>query len=362
MFYYLIIFLSTIILSVYNTNNSLLQTPIVQAIWSWDKKNLIDEFGLDSRITEKEKNASPYRALPGYQSSSGKLYLFSNKKQFQPEENEIIEIPTLGSGFLSYKKIGDKITFYSKNGEILWKKNYQSYPYSTPYGKILYLISGDGNQILIIDVNGNPVGAKQLDGRFLTDISNSSKSGSFILFSGGEYFRLDSAGRLVYKNDDLDSGEFKFFKSSAISENGEFVAVHFVEGENDYIQLYNNKIPQYKIKLNTVYPHKIYLSISNSGEILLNLREKIQLYSNKGEVIKTLSKSREEEVYQICFSNGEIFLASSGDKVLFLTKDGEIFSKISGSPPKQRVFLNTAEDSFYFETNNYITQLQHFKE
>lgn len=362
MFYYLILLFITSITIAYSTDNSLIQTPISQIVWSWDKKNIVDEFGLDSRLHEKDKNSSPYKAIPGYLNNNGRMFLFSNKRQFQPEENELIEVPTLGIGFLSYKKIGDKITFYSKNGEVLWKKNYQSYPFSTPSGKIIFLISGDGNQVLIIDVNGNPVGAKQLDGRFLTDISNSTKSGSFILFSGGEFFRLDATGKLIFKNEEDESTDFRFFKSSSISENGEFIALHFIEGENDFIKVFNNKIEIFKIKLSNIYPHKVYLSISSTGELLVNLRDQILVYSNIGELIKSIQKPREEEVYQIAFSNGEFFSASLSDKILFLTKTGEVFSKINGSPPKQRIFLNNSEDSFYLETNNHISQYQIFKE
>jgi len=361
MLYYLFFSLLISIGIIYNIKNKLTQVPIIQEVWMWDKREMNDVYGKDNRYTTKEN--STYKALNGYFTSFHKPYLFSAQKTFYGEDNDLFELPVLGNGYLSFKKIGDKITYFSKNGEVLWKKSYQSYPFSTPIGNIHYLVSGDGNQVLVIDINGNLTGSEQLDGRFLTDISNTVHSGSILLFSGGELYRLDSNGRLIYRNDEADPKVFHFFKSSAISENGVFSAVHFMEKENDFINTYDDKRKLlYKYKLDFLYPHKIYMAVSNSGEVLLNLRDKIIILSAEGKEIIKNEKKKKEDVYQVSYSNGEIFSANFNDNLLFFSINGEIIKKKKFNSNKTRIFSGKTEDIFFIENTNSITQMKVFSE
>ena len=361
MIYYIFLSFLVSLGFMYFNVNQIKQVTVIQSVWHWDKKNQSDEYGTDSRLMEKE--SSPYKILTGYYTSSGKPFLFSIRKSISGDDNEIYEMPVLGNGFLSYKKIGEKITYYSRVGEILWKKQYQSYPFSSPNGVINFLVSGDGNQILIIDINGNLTGAKQLDGRFLTDISSSVKNGSVVLFSGGELFRLDNLGNIIYKLNEENSKEFQFYKSSAISEDGSKVLIHYLENDTDYISMYENKnILKYKIKLDNVYPHKIFMSVANNGNSVLNLRDKIVFLNLTGNIIKKYDKNKSDDVYQIIFSNGKIFSAGKEDEILFFENNGDIFYRTKISSNKQRINASNYENIFFQENSNEITQYYIFKE
>ena len=361
MLYYLFFSLLLSISIIYNYTNKLTQVPIIQEVWIWDKRDMSDVYGKDNRNSTKEN--SPHKALNGYFTSFNKPYIFSAQKTFYGDDNDLFELPVLGNGYLSFKKIGDKITYFSKNGEVLWKKSYQSYPFSTPIGNIHYLVSGDGNQVLVIDINGNLTGSEQLDGRFLTDISNTVHSGSILLFSGGELYRLDSNGKLIYRNDEADPKVFHFFKSSALSENGLFSTVHFMEKESDFINTYDDKRKLlYQYKLDSLYSHKIFMAVSNSGEVLLNLRDKIIILSAEGKELIKNDKKKKEDVYQLSYSNGQIFSANFNENLIFFSKNGEVIKKKKFISNKTRIFSGKTEDIFFVESSNNITQMKVFTE
>jgi hypothetical protein len=361
MLYYILISLLISFTIVYNHRNKFIQVPIVQEIWSWDKRNERSDYPEDARDSKKSNEVSPLKNLNGYLSFNNKPFLFRNKSIFQGDDGDLFDIPPLGSGFLAYKKIGDKIIYYSRSGEVLWKKPFQSIPFSSYTGNIHFLVSGDGNQVLVVDMDGNPTGAKQLDGRFVTDISNSVSSGSVILFSGGEVYRIDKNGSLIYRISESNSKNFTFFKSSGFSENGKYVSLHFMENENDYIKMLDDtKKELYTYKLDSVYPHKIYLVVSNSGYTLLNLTDKIIILSPNGSIIKEIKKNKKEDVYQIAFFAKSIFCVNNNDELLFLSEKGEILKKKKIQSNMFRIFPSKDENIFFLENNSSILQYKIF--
>ncbi len=361
MLYYSILSIIISFSIVFFFKNRFIQTPIIQEVWSWDKKNGISETNEDPRENKKGKETSPFKNLNGYLTQNRKPFMIKTKTTFQGEDGDLFEIPPLGNGFLAYKKIGDKITYYSKSGEVLWKKSFQSIPFSSFAGNIHYMVSGDGNQVLVVDMDGNKTGAKQLDGRFLTDLSTSINSGSLILFSGGEIYRLDNSGNLLYSSKDASTKNFSFYKSSAFSESGKYVSLHYMENDLDYIKtLDDTKKEISKVKLDSIYPHKIYMAVSNSGSTLLNLTDKIVIYSNTGNLIKEIQKSKKEDVYQVAFFTKSIFCANKSDELLFITESGEIIKHKKIYSNQFRIFPSKAENYFFLEYNSSILQFRIF--
>ena len=49
---------------------------------------------------------------------------------------EAVSVPFLGYGFFRYLKVGKDIYFHGRKGELLWKKEFHSYPTSAPSGAI----------------------------------------------------------------------------------------------------------------------------------------------------------------------------------------------------------------------------------
>ncbi|MCB1177559.1 MAG: hypothetical protein KDK36_08290 [Leptospiraceae bacterium] len=356
-FIYLILTsLFTYIILFFN-NKEFSNIPIIQESWAWNKSS---EFGIanDSRYKEK-----PLKIANGYKVGKESFLFSLNKKAILDEDGDLTDFPVLGEGYLTYKKIGNKITYFSKRGEILWKKPFSSYPISTYKGNLTFLISGDGNQILLIDKNGNPTGEKQLDGRFFTDMSQSVSFGSVLLFSGGEIFRLDSSGKLIYKLSNNDSKVLRFFKSITLSENGELAAVHYFENNKDYISLLDKegKPTGLKILLPHIYPHKIFMSLNNKGKLLTNLRDAILLFDTDGKILHKTIKKKKESVYQVSFSNGEYFIAGFKDTILFLNDKGELFKKKKLGLGPWRLYPSDHPDSFFLETRDDVIYFHQFE-
>lgn len=326
------------------------QVKVYQESWSWNKSS---EFGLKNDPRSKE---NPKAIANGYRNGKS-VYLFSLGKYIPPsDEGDLFEFPLLGKGYFAYKKIGDKVSYFSTDGEVLWKKPSSSYPISTLSGKINFLVSGDGNQLLVIDRNGNQVGAKQLDGNFFVDMADTTQSGSLLLFSGGEIYKLDAAGQLIFQKRGLqkeNQSNLQFFKSIATSETGNLIAVHYFENNSDYISILDGQGNplSLKIQLPHIYPHKIFLSIHPNGTLMANLRDAILLFDKSGKLLHKTIKKQKEGVYQISYCNQDIFIASLGETILFLNPSGELI--LSREIPKgpARIYPGEKSDTFFLETS-----------
>lgn len=327
----------------------------IQENWSWNKD---EEIGTepDPRI-----KINPASRLNAYKLKEG-IFLLREKKYISFSSDILTEFPILGKGYVTYKKIGDKVSYFSSDGEILWEKPYKSYPKFSPQGDLALFISGDGNQILIGDINGNSIGKQQLDGRFLTDISYPViNKGALILFSGGEYYKVDHKGNLVFKYNEVEQKDLYFYKSASISPNAKFSALHFLKKERDYIILLNEKGEKVSIiNLEEVYPHKLFIATSDDGITLVNSPSSIAFYSPAGKIISKISKKNREGVYQIAFFSGKIFIASFENYLYFFDSDSNLIRKKEIDSFPARILPSNDTDSFFLETAKEIISFQVF--
>ncbi|HNC57706.1 MAG TPA: hypothetical protein PLP33_19890 [Leptospiraceae bacterium] len=327
----------------------------VQENWAWNKSQ---EIGMsqDSRF-----KINPLQTLNGYKTKNG-VYFFKAGK-FSLEENTYSELPLNGKGHFVYKKIGSSVFYYSNDGEILWEKPYKSYPRVSNNGELLLFISGDGNQVLISDINGNEFGAKQIDGRFLSDISFPALvNGALLVFSGGEIALLNGSGKIVFqKKDEPNSKDFLFCKSGAISPTGKFSLVHYIRNTKDFISILNEKGEIVSsITLESVYPHKIFMAVDDEGNMAVNLPDQVFVINKKGKSVFKKVKSRKEDIYQIAYTSGSFFAVSLENQILFLKSDGSYLGKRSVTMPA-RMRPSTERDSAFLETEEEIISFRLFK-
>jgi hypothetical protein len=354
--FYFFLGVGFVFLFLFFSPNEFHQVPIVLENWYWSKQQQFGTKG-DSRF----KSSDPNKVLNGYK-YDGKFFSFE-ANQFLNFEEEILEYPLLGKGFFRYKKIGEYITYYSSYGEILWKKNSHSYPFASFLGNLNFLISGDGNQVLLVDINGNPTGARQLDGRFLTDMAHTVLHGSVILFSGGEIFRLDPSGNIIWKLTNLQTEQkvLLFYKSIAISPDGNFVAVHFLKDTKDYIAVLGSKGETLTIfHLPNKYPHKLYMAVSEKGNVLVNANDVLLMFSVKGEILHQTIKKKTEKVYHVAFCQENIFVADIENTLIFLNSQGYLIRKYPISSLNRRLFSSTQRGQFFLETEEEIIAFQLF--
>ena len=215
--------------------------------------------------------------------------MMSNGAALPLEPGEHAWVPFLGNGYFRYRKIGPEITFHSRAGELLWEKKFYSYPIGEHRGRIILLLTADGNQADIIDSNGNRTGAKRLSGHLMTDYDFASRASfSAMTFSSGELFVLDEKGEVVLEYRHDSDVRPVFFKSCALGPDGRRVAVHFQEGAQDRIIVLERREEGDKrgreifdLKLRRVYPHLLHLAVNSSG-LLIAAPDFTAFYNAKG--------------------------------------------------------------------------------
>lgn len=317
----------------------------ITEIWAWDKANKIGMRN-DSRFKIKSQEI-----LNAYKTDKG-IY-FINRSEFALPENSFTEYPLLGKGHILYKKVGSTILYYSNTGELLWEKEFKSYPRVNLDGSLIFLVAGDGNQVLILNQDGNLTGSERVDGRFLTDIQY-SKNTSLLAFSGGEVYLLDSKGKILHsKTEDSNSKDNVFLKSASISLGSKRIALHYFRNDKDLIILLNENFEIINtIPLDRVYPHKIFMGLSDRGDLILNLPDKVIIYNDKAKLVFG-QKKENEPVYQIAFANDSIFAFSSRNELHILNKD-LVKVKTRKIGFESRIIPSFEDSLFFLETDKEI--------
>ncbi|EQA46803.1 hypothetical protein LEP1GSC050_0922 [Leptospira broomii serovar Hurstbridge str. 5399] len=329
----------------------------IQRTWAWSKEGKLGMF------PDPRTSFEPEKRLNGYKTKSNYIRIPEGTETSIDDSNRI-EYPITAKGFLSYKKIGSTVELFSEAGELLWTKEYKSYPRIHPDGNIILFLSGDNNQVLISDINGNSVGIKKLDGRFLTDLAFSPKSfsrgESAVLFSGGEIFLLDGKGNLLFSKTIGDKDPV-FAKSLAVSSDGNRIAVHFLKGNRDYIRVFDQEGGEKEEwNLGKVFPHKINLAVSPEGEVLAGVPDALTLYSKKGKILFEKKRTKMNSVYQTVFHSGSWFAGEAEGILYFLNEKGVSLreERISSSEKPFRLFSPGIVGAAFMEGTKEIVFFQ----
>lgn len=328
----------------------------IKETWLWNKEGA---FG--TAVPTDGEN--PLNTLNGYKYNQS-YYSFSTRKFTNYTEPYNVDFALLVPGYIEYEKIGDAVNFFSSNGELFWNKPLNSYPRSGYHGSPVLYLSGDNNTVFLLDMSGNPVGASELNGRFLTDYDfDQSGKGASVLFSGGEVYRVDEKGNILFRKDLSENRQNSFFKSISLSPKGEQTLIHFSEGKKDHLMILDEKGDvKYEWELPGFYPHKIYFSLSDSLNSLVNLPEKV-LFFEEDELKWEKQKGKTGSIFQTVYSQSGIFAYILEKDVIFLNEKGfEIRTKsISSSEAPIRFFPGREGNTLYMETKKDIFQFTIFR-
>ncbi len=333
----------------------ILNQKSVRETWIWNKEG---KFG--TNIPKSGEN--PQTSLNGYKTNLG-YYSFSSRKETPSSPNQFFEYALLGKGYLEYEKIGDSVHFYSEKGELFWTKPINSYPRSGYFSAPVLYLSGDNNTVFLLDTSGNFVGKSELNGRFLTDYVFLSKvGGALVLFSGGEFYRVDEKGNTLLELSFSNEREYDriFYKSVSVSPDGKYFAVHHSIEEKDYIRIYNETGRELEeILLDKLYPHKIYFLVTNEGNLLLNLPEKIQYYK-ADKLVWEKEKSKSSGIYQVLLALDDYLVYLEESNLIFLNTEGGVIrtKRIPQSEMPLRLFPGKESGNFYLETKSDIYQFR----
>jgi hypothetical protein len=276
------------------------------------------------KVTEREKKTKKVKS-PRKSGSSGPVYQFLGMKgsRITLNPDERIFVPFLGQGFFKYYKAGQKVFYFSPDGETLWEKDFAAYPLTDNQSTILLLITGDGNRIDIMDKNGNPAGDQSVSGNILTQIRFAEDSSdSCIVFGTGGAFVLNSKGtvRFSWKSESQES----FSKSCNLSNDGKWAALHVLENGKDKILVFQNDKKFKEIILPGIYPHNLYFSLNDHG-VWIATPERHLFFSFKGDSEQTYTVYQDAiSVYRPVFAGADYFLAEDGHQMVVADRHGHL--------------------------------------
>jgi hypothetical protein len=326
--------------------------------WIWNKSQ-----GFGTRPFPGLEN--PHEVINGYKTANG-FYSLREKKMISGSPDRKIEYSIFGDGFWEYKKLGDEILFWSSQRELFWKKAYSSYPRPGYFSGIIPLVSGDGNTVFLIDKNGNPLDRQEVNGRFLVDIAYATEEEVIgLLFSGGEYMILDGEGKILASDtrEGLEETETYFAKSIVVSPKGNKYAIHYQSGNKDWVRLYHLDLQkERKIELPEIYPHRISLAVSDSGNLLLSLKEGLVGFDPDLDELFRFEFQNMNPVYSaILFRNG-YFFAQVNYSFFVIREDGAKLGewRLANTQIPFRFLPGSDKKTLYWESKEEIRQIQFF--
>lgn len=214
-----------------------------------------------------------------------------------------------GNFYIMYKKVGNEIAMYNANSEFFWKLPSTEYPYISPDGSIIILLTADGSSARIADFNGNVYTNPELNGQFTTTIAFSQK-GSFagIGFIDGRYYIVNNKGQIIYKGISPSSS---VIKGIAIDDTGNYALVHCGNSNKDYvvgISIAKQKSFDYELSV----PHyvKTSMAINTTGKAVFLDFDRLLEIDIKGKDVEAYQIIKKRYGQSQITSNNDIFMLS----------------------------------------------------
>ena len=214
-----------------------------------------------------------------------------------------------GRFFIAYKKVGNEIAMYNAANEFFWKIPSTEYPYISPDGSTIILLTADGSSARIADFNGNVYTNPELNGQFTTALAFSQR-GSFagIGFIDGRYYILNNKGHIVYKGISPSS---TVIKGIAIDDTGCYALIHCGNSSKDYILGIN--IPKQKCfthELSAPHYVKTSMAINTSGKAIFLDFDKLLEIDIKGKDVTAFDVIKKRYGQSQVSVSGDIFMIS----------------------------------------------------
>ena len=259
-----------------------------------------------------------------------------------PQEN-FFSMSGSGKYYALYQKIGKTIELHDTSGARFWQIESSQYPYLSYNAKLVLLLVADLSSVKVMDINANMLDTK-INGKFCTNIVFSKNSDNAVIgFLDGSVFEKNEKGTIAYNS---KMPQMLSVKSCAISDNGNFIAIHYGNTKQDNLMIINieNK-KEFSTKLKNVHVAKTAITINNDGQCAILNINKVCVFSKKAKKLFSIQtkeqmvgqssivltknkfyafayKNNENTCFTIANQDGKIFL----DKV-FNEKAMEVFTK-----------------------------------
>jgi hypothetical protein len=222
------------------------------------------------------------------------IYLLSSDGRLLKKKNldtSLVSVSGNGEYCAQYEKASAHVEFLNISGEKFWRINSMEYPHISTSGKLILFINGDHSRIRLFDINGNPVGVKEIQGITCLNIAFSKhtnvKTSDFsgIGFLDGSYYFLNDKGEILENG---KSPKNSPIKGLAISSNGQFCIIHFGNGKDDFLKLIEPGKKSYIIPLKHIHLTKTAITVNDEGNIAAIDYDRIII--TKKNKIKTIIK------------------------------------------------------------------------
>jgi hypothetical protein len=255
---------------------------------------------------------------------------FVSRIDLKPET--LVSMSANGKYYVSYKKIGDEVEFFSTAGERFWKIHSQEYPYLSPNAKMALLLVADLSGLRFVDFNGNIQGSQPIGGRFCTALSFARKSDwAAVGFFDGTVFVVTEKGEVAFKGTVPQGNSVK---SIALGDNGSALAVHYGTPEKDglMIALKERSWKSYTFNLPVVHHTKTALCVDDEGTVALLNGDALLLSDTSGEVKARIALTPVRPGHSALVSDGRYYALTyrkkeGGSSLLICTLDGLVIMK-----------------------------------
>ncbi|MDH7554388.1 MAG: hypothetical protein QHH74_12100 [Spirochaetota bacterium] len=214
-----------------------------------------------------------------------------------------------GKFYITYKKVGNEIALYNAANEFFWKLPSTEYPYISPDGSIIILLTADGSSARIADFNGNVYNHDELNGQFTTTVAFSQK-GSFagIGFIDGRYYICNNTGQIIYKGTSPSS---TVVKGIAIDDTGKYALVHCGNSSKDYVVGINiTRQKSFAYELSAPHHVKTSMAINTYGKALFLDFDRLLEIDIKGKDVTPYDIIKKRYGQSQVSGNDDIFMIS----------------------------------------------------
>jgi hypothetical protein len=240
-----------------------------------------------------------------------------------------------GSGkfYTVFERTGSHVELYGARGARFWRIPSAEYPYLSYNGELVLFINADMSEVRLFDHNGNPVGVKNVAGRFITSFAFARGSDHAVLgFLDGSWAVINKSGEITARGTTPDG---TLVKSVALSDDGAFAAVHYGGEKGDHVLIVNTASQGDKrADLSRAHVARIAMHVRPDGKLAVLDGGRIVLFSKRGNVNRIIQVPREKSGIASIAFDGSVYAAAypreDGDSQLIVfTEEGEVLlSKI----------------------------------
>ena len=312
----------------------------------------------------------PLKNSPKFQEN---FYYFKKNILYLNQNGDIIhrvkldndDLASVGKkNYVTYQKVGDAITLFNTQGNMLWRYNTFSYPFLSPSGNRILLLSTDNSSISILDRERSVLLSQKFLSSMILDFVFCEFNDSLAIGTiEGRLIVYDYRGKGILDTE-ITGSKFNYVKSVAISEKGEYFAC-LAGLFPEYLVLFDTKGKVlWKRETEKARRKKTYIYINKENHQLLEQGERSILvrHLKSGDIRFAIPLDilgvKEIVFLKAAFRKDQILVLVNTDEnplVLLFSTQGEIlWKKEFYDRYLLKAEFNQAGDSFLIKSNEKI--------